>query len=111
MVLIQVHFLLGLIQVQRFETVSSAPASSGGIEGFGIAPSTSTSIEQSLLSKLIIYPNPFNTQLTLNGEEIASVEVLNSVGQLVVKVGGNSTSKVVVPTAELVKGIYVVKSY
>ena len=56
-----------------------------------------------------IYPNPFNTQITVTAEAIATVEVMNAVGQLVAKVEGNGMAQVVVPTAELAKGIYIVK--
>lgn len=61
---------------------------------------------------LIIYPNPSNNgHFNINaGEAIAAIEVYNVVGQRVITQKGNKAEKnAVVETADLPKGIYMVK--
>ena len=69
---------------------------------------TATDVETAA-SASAIYPNPFIAQITVTADAIATVEVMNAVGQLVAKVEGGNMDKVVVPTADLAKGIYIVK--
>lgn len=60
---------------------------------------------------VIVYPNPVdNNYFNISaGEVIAAVEVYNVVGQQVIAQTANKTKSVVVETADLPKGIYIVK--
>lgn len=60
-------------------------------------------------ANLAIAPNPFDSQITVIANGIASIEMINTVGQTVLQLKGNNLDKMVIPTSNLTKGLYMIK--
>ena len=58
-------------------------------------------------SNINIYPNPANSKIYVDGENIGFVEVYNSLGQKVTKVEGSESTSVEMTAFE--NGVYVVR--
>ena len=65
-------------------------------------------VEDNIISNLNIYPNPANSKIFVEGENVNLIEIYNSLGQIVLTVEGadDSTSADV---SSLPNGVYVVK--
>lgn len=66
-----------------------------------------TSVGEGASKSLSIYPNPANNRIYVRGEGIGSVEVYNSLGQMVLSLEGNDNASFDV--ASFANGIYVVR--
>ena len=64
------------------------------------------------LNGIVLYPNPFSNKITINTseqtEEIATIEIFNTLGALIHKVSIDSRSTTI-DTSNLARGIYVIK--
>ncbi len=60
-------------------------------------------------ANISVFPNPFDTQIIVKANGIASVELINAIGQSVLKIKGNNLNEFTLPTSRLAKGIYIVK--
>lgn len=80
------------------------------LDNITISATTATSINTKFASTISFYPNPFTSQLTAIGNTVTSVEILNTIGQLVKKEVANNTNKIVISTSNLANGIYIVKA-
>ncbi|NVO03678.1 MAG: T9SS type A sorting domain-containing protein [Bacteroidetes bacterium] len=56
---------------------------------------------------LSVFPNPFNNQLIIDGQENANFEILNSIGQVVYT--GKIEGKTIIETSNFAKGVYLIK--
>lgn len=67
------------------------------------------SLSEFTISNVSIYPNPSNGTFTISGvEEVSSLEVVNSLGQVVYSINSNSNSIVKIDLSSR-KGVYFVK--
>ncbi len=78
-------------------------------DDFSVIEDEATEVEQRKVNSFSVYPNPFSTDLNINGLEITSVELVNLAGQVMLQTEANNINRVKVPTGELTKGIYLVK--
>jgi hypothetical protein len=69
-----------------------------------------TSLENTVLEQLLIYPNPFDDVVHIKANEpITSIEIYNTLGQqLLAKMCGQQ--EIEIPTSALPNGIYMVKA-
>ena len=75
-----------------------------------ITANTTTSIEETVLHNLQVYPTPVSKELTISidgNNELLDFEIINSIGQVVYK--GNLKEKRTIQTLGLTKGIYMLK--
>ncbi len=107
----------------EYSTTVAAPASaaflylevrtySGAItywDDFSVTEENATKINQQKAGLVTVYPNPFYSEFSIEGAEIASVELINLAGQLVLQAEGNNLDKVVIPTITIAKGVYMLK--
>ena len=64
-------------------------------------------VEDNITSNLNIYPNPANSMIYVDGEDISVIEIYNSLGQKVSTVDGSENKSVSVASFE--NGVYVVR--
>ena len=64
-------------------------------------------VNESMSSSFNIYPNPANSKIYVDGEDVGAVEVYNSLGQKVATVEGSERTSVDVTSFE--NGVYVVR--
>ena len=64
-------------------------------------------VDETETSNIIVYPNPANSKIFVEGENIGTVEVYNSLGQKVATVDGSENTTVDVASFE--NGIYLVR--
>ena len=64
-------------------------------------------VDETEASNIIVYPNPANSKIFVEGENIGTVEVYNSLGQKVATVDGSENTTVDVASYE--NGIYLVR--
>ncbi len=69
---------------------------------------TSTSVNTKF-ELLDVYPNPFSDKVVVEYKDVVSIEVVNSIGQIVKNIDGNLSDKVTISTSELSDGIYILK--
>lgn len=65
------------------------------------------SLDETEVSNILVYPNPANSKIFVEGENIGTVEVYNSLGQKVTTVDGSENT--VVDVASYENGIYLVR--
>jgi hypothetical protein len=74
--------------------------------------SISLSTDEFLLNGIVLYPNPFSNELTVNSvnqiEKVAKIEVYSTIGALLLKVIVK-TDETIIDTASLAKGVYLIK--
>ena len=66
-----------------------------------------TAVGEIEASNLSVYPNPANSMIYVDGENVGAVEIYNSLGQKVLTVEGSENTSVNVSSFE--KGVYVVR--
>ncbi|MDD2197466.1 MAG: C25 family cysteine peptidase [Bacteroidales bacterium] len=67
-------------------------------------------VPQSMSDQVRVYPNPFSTQLTLEGvAEIHRVEVMNLIGQQVMQIENNGEQILILSTDNLQPGVYLIR--
>lgn len=64
-------------------------------------------VEETAASGLLVYPNPANSKIFVEGENIGAVEVYNSLGQKVATVEGSENTAIDVTSFD--NGVYVVR--
>lgn len=64
-------------------------------------------VEENGVASFMVYPNPANSTINVEGENISTVEVYNSLGQMVASVKGSA--KTTVDVASFENGVYFVK--
>ncbi|SMO57289.1 Por secretion system C-terminal sorting domain-containing protein [Saccharicrinis carchari] len=110
-------------QWAEYSTTVAAPASAAFLylevrtyrdaitywDDFSVTEDNATGMGSNNAASTLVYPNPFANSLRISDSGIVLVEVINSVGQLMSQTKGNSTDKLVIPTNNLAKGIYIVK--
>jgi hypothetical protein len=74
--------------------------------------SKSLSTDEFLLNGIVLYPNPFSNELTVNSvnqiEKVTKIEVYSTIGALLLKVIVK-TDETIIDTASFAKGIYLIK--
>lgn len=71
---------------------------------------TPTSISKNFDSPAILYPNPFNSYLSIKSDKgIKSVEIINTIGTTILTYEENSQPNITLHTEKISEGIYIVK--
>ena len=72
----------------------------------------SLSTEDSFLSKVLLYPNPFSNNIVVNAknqtEKVTKIEIFTTIGTLVKTISTN-TDITTIDTSNLAKGVYLMK--
>lgn len=111
--------LVGFSLKKSILRLSLAPGTNGNslyIDNIRIVDVT-TSIEDESISSLSVYPNPTTSNTTLNFNNVktqnVAISIVNQVGQVVSTVQSKTMTegnqKIILPTAELAKGVYFVR--
>ena len=76
-------------------------------DDFSITEATPTGMDKLKSPAFSVYPNPFSTDLNIEGDDIVSIEIVNLAGQVILKTEANRINKIT--ASALAKGVYILK--